>query len=182
MNDYQSVNKASLYYRLMPRLLISAFMTVLIILVISFGLGYFHLDKYLPYTILLGLLIFAILGLITLVTAYLEYSNLKYLIEEHALFLKEGVFEVDTETIPFQKIRNACFYQNILQRLYKVGDLVIDQDPETYTWVGIDTKTAGIILDSVSARSNIQPISVEASGSNPYQKPPTPTQSPGNSN
>jgi membrane protein YdbS with pleckstrin-like domain len=174
MENYQSVNRASLYYRLVPRLVFSIFIAILIMVAFSFVFSYFHLSHYPAYSIGLGLLVFVVLGSITYVTAYLEYNNLKYLIEEHALFLKEGVFEVDTETIPFQKIRNASYLQNVLQRIYNVGDLVIDQDPETYTWMGIDAKTAGTILDAVSARSNIQPISVEAAGSNPYAPPQNP--------
>jgi membrane protein YdbS with pleckstrin-like domain len=145
----------------MPRLVISFLLDISLVIALGLGLSLVHFSAYIPYLVLIGLVLLVIFGLITSAMAYIEFTNLKYLIEEHALFLKEGVFEVDTETIPFQKIRNAAFYQTFLQRLYKVGDLVIDQDPETYTWSGIDTDTARIIMDAVSDKSNIQPISFQ---------------------
>ena len=129
----------------------------------------FKLLSFLTISLTLELIFFVISSLAIYVAARLEYGNLKYLIEEDALFLKEGVLRVDTETIPFQKIRNASFLQSLLQRMFKVGDLVIEQDPESYTWEGIDLKTARTILDAVAQKSNIQPISVSASNPIPLQ-------------
>ncbi len=171
MENFQSVGRQSLYYRLLPRILAASLLALMIIVVLSMAASFLHLGAYILWIMLIGFVFLAIVAVVTYITAYLEFSNLKYLIEDHALFLKEGVFEVDTETIPFQKIRNASFYQSLVQRLYKVGDIVIDQDPETYTWVGIDVQTAQTIMDAVSARSNIQPIMVEGSSPNPFSTP-----------
>ncbi len=169
MHDFQSIKLASLHYRILPRIVLVLGIATIVIIVSSVSLIFLQLSHFLPISLVLEVLFFAVLIVITYLSAYLEYSNLKYLIEEDALFLKEGVLRVDTETIPFQKIRNASFLQNVMQRVFKVGDLVIDQDPESYTWEGIDTETARIILDAVAEKSNIQPISVSANEPIPLQ-------------
>jgi uncharacterized membrane protein YdbT with pleckstrin-like domain len=169
MNDFQAVKRASLYYRFLPRLILLLFIAVVIAIVLTGLLGFLKLFNFLMISLTLEIIAFIILSLAIYISARLEYSNLKYLIEEDALFLKEGVLKVDTETIPFQKIRNASFLQSLLQRMFRVGDLVIDQEPESYTWGGIDLETARTILDAVALKSNIQPISVSANNPIPLQ-------------
>ncbi len=172
MNNFQGVERASLQYRLLPRLIVLAVICILIAVGASYVLTIFNLQVNLLYIIAIPVIIFVAFGLFILLSAYLEYSNLKYLIETNSLFLKEGVFSVDTETIPFEKIRNASFKQGFLQRLYGVGDVVIDQDPESYTWQGIDQKTAQVIMQAVAEKSNIQPIAVAQNMPNPYSVQP----------
>jgi uncharacterized membrane protein YdbT with pleckstrin-like domain len=169
MNDFQAIKRAALYYRFLPRLIVVLFVGIVVAIILASLLSFLKLFGFLTIALTLELVILIVLGLAIYVSARLEYSNLKYLIEEDALFLKEGVLKVDTETIPFQKIRNASFLQSLLQRIFGVGDLVIDQDPESYAWEGIDAETARAILDAVAQKSNIQPISVSANNPIPLQ-------------
>lgn len=168
MRDFTGVGKQALSYRLLPRVIGIFFMSLLLGGISFTSLGFLKVPNFTLISVLIGLGFFIILSLIVYLLAYLEYSNLKYLVEENSLLLKEGVFNVDQETIPFQKIRNASFKQNIIQRLYGVGDIIIDQDPETYIWEAIDNHSAQIIIEAVSEKSNIQPIAVAPNQPNPY--------------
>lgn len=171
VNNFQGVGKASLQYRLVPRIFLILFLTIVISIAVFAGLTILTLTKY-ELIAAAGIGICFVLASVTsYITAYLEYSNLQFAVEENSLMLKEGVLSVDTETIPFQKIRNASFTQNFFQRLYHVGNVIIEQDPESYTWESIDQKTAQQILEAVSQRSNIQPIAVSPTQPNPYQAP-----------
>lgn len=161
MGNFSHVGKGSLSYRLLPRILGAIFFTLIIAALVISTLIFLHQTMYLTLVSMVIAGVFVVILLFIYIIAYLEYSNLQYLIEQNSLYLKEGVLSVDTETIPFQKIRNASFTQTFLQRLYGVGNVIIDQDPETYTWESIDQKTAQTILEAVSERSNIQPIAVE---------------------
>lgn len=161
MNNFSHVGKGALSYRLLPRILGAIFFTFIVAALVISALIFLHQTTYLTLVSMVIAIAFVVIILFVYIVAYLEYSNLQYLIEQNSLYLKEGVLSVDTETIPFQKIRNASFTQNFLQRLYGVGNVIIDQDPETYTWESIDQKTAQTILEAVSERSNIQPIAVE---------------------
>jgi len=163
MKDFKSVNRSSLYSRFVPQIIVLFLIAIFLAALLISLFIYFKIAGFLAIALTVEFLLFIIIGLVTYISARLEYGNLQYLIEEDALFLKEGVLKVDTETIPFQKIRNASFLQSFTQRMFDVGDLVIDQDPESYTWGGIDLKTARIILDAVAEKSNIQPITVSAS-------------------
>jgi uncharacterized membrane protein YdbT with pleckstrin-like domain len=163
MKDFQSVKKSSLYVRFVPQIAVMFLNTIILAAVLVGLLIYFKYTDFLAIALTIEFVLFIIISLVIYVSARLEYSNLQYLIEEDALFLKEGVLKVDTETIPFQKIRNASFLQSFTQRIFNVGDLVIDQEPESYTWGGVDLETARIILDAVAEKSNIQPITVSAS-------------------
>ncbi len=169
MNNFIGVGSASLSYRLLPRILVLLFFSILLFAVSFISFSFLKVPNYLLISFAISIGFFALFGLIVYLTAYLEYSNLKYLIEDNAILLKQGVFNVDTETIPYQKIRNASFTQNFIQRLYGVGNVIIDQDPETYIWESIDNKTAQTIIEAVSNKSNIQPIAVSEGEPNPYQ-------------
>lgn len=161
MGNFSHVGNSALAYRLLPRLIAALFIAVLLVFVLSSTISFLHIANSFGISLVIGGLLFIISFAFVYISAKLEYSNLQYLIEENSLYLKQGFFSVDTETIPFQKIRNAQFTQSILQRLYGVGNIIIDQDPETYIWISIDQKTAQTILEAISQRSNIQPIAVE---------------------
>lgn len=111
---------------------------------------------------------FALLGLFVLQTiiiyfiSLMQYKNLQYTIGQNAVSFQRGTFGVDKETIPFEKIKSSQYDQSFMQRLFSVGDISIEQDGETYTWENIDSKTASLITDSVSAKGDVQPIVVSA--------------------
>ena len=109
--------------------------------------------------------------------SYLEYKNLKYLIEPNSISLQTGTFSIDTETIPFEKIKNSSYTQSLIQRIFSVGDIIIDQDDEKFIWDSIDSNTANLIMEAVSAKSNVQPITITMANpetQNPLTPPTTP--------
>lgn len=172
VDNFQHIGKDSFRFRFLPHIFVTLSILLVLSLVLSFGFSWVKHPEFIPFLLLLLGGVFLLVCLVTYIAATVAYSNLTYLIEENSLFLKEGVFTVDTETIPFQKIRNASFTQKFLQRIYHVGDIIIDQDPEQYVWKSIDEKTARLILDAVAAKSNIQPIVVSGT----QQIPGIPTQ------
>jgi uncharacterized membrane protein YdbT with pleckstrin-like domain len=112
----------------------------------------------------------------------MQYKNLKYSIGQNAISFQRGTFGVDRETIPFEKIKNSTFDQSFIQRLFSVGDITIDQDDEQYVWDSIDSVTATAISKAVSAKGDVQPITVTTANAvvnqtQPQQSPPPPTQS-----
>jgi uncharacterized membrane protein YdbT with pleckstrin-like domain len=90
----------------------------------------------------------------------MQYKNLKYMIEQNSITFQRGAFGVERETIPFEKVKNATFDQTFVQRLFSVGDITIDQDDEKYIWENVDSQTATLISNAVSAKGDVQPITV----------------------
>lgn len=114
--------------------------------------------------VFLDILIFLVLLIVQFILLYfvswMQYKNLRYSIGQNAISFQRGVFGIERETIPFEKIKNSTFDQTFLQRLFSVGDITIDQDEENYTWEDIDSHTATLISDAVSAKGDVQPITV----------------------
>lgn len=128
--------------------------------------------------IILDVLIFVILLVIQFVILYfvslMQYKNLRYSIGQNAISFQRGVFGIERETIPFEKIKNSTFDQTFLQRIFSVGDITIDQDEENYTWEDIDSHTATLISDAVSAKGDVQPITVSQASAIVNATPPQP--------
>lgn len=108
------------------------------------------------YTVLITFIIQVVFkaGLIIL-----ESQNLGYKVEKNSVSFREGIFSISSITVPFIKITNVSFQQSLFQRLFSVGDLLIDQEDSNYTWDAVDKKSADIVIKEISSKSNIQPIS-----------------------
>lgn len=108
--------------------------------------------------------------------SFLQYKNLKYTIGQNALSFQRGTFSIERETIPFEKVKSSSFDQTFIQRLFSVGDITIEQDGETYVWDDIDSVTANLIANAISAKGDVQPITVAAANA-VVSSPPSSTNS-----
>lgn len=146
------------------RIATKEFVGILVSLAIS-GISYIPLyflkiQHSILYTVLIFVGVFLTQFILIFLLSVLEYKNLKYKIEQNSISLQTGTFSIHTETIPFEKIKNSSFDQSLSQRFFSVGDIIIDQDDEKFIWDSIDSKTADLIMESVSTKSNVQPISI----------------------
>lgn len=162
MDNAKRVSFDSFRYRFFTREAVGLFVTVLAVLLAGITLTFLKIPNAYFYTIMVFLGFFVIQILFILLPTYLEFTNLQYVIEQNSISLKKGVFSVETETIPFQKIKNSSFDQTFVQRLFSVGNIIIDQDDEKFIWESIDKQSASVIMEAVAAKSNIQPIAVSA--------------------
>ncbi len=156
------VKSAAFTYRFFFREIVGALFAIAVTGGVGMLLFFLHIEGAVGYSLLLLISVFALQIILIFLISSLEYSNLIYLLEQNSLSLKKGVFSVETETIPFQKIKNASFDQSFAQRLFGVGNILIDQDTEKFIWSSIDKESADVIMEAVADKSNIQPIAVSA--------------------
>lgn len=179
MDNATRVGKNALKYRLVTfetmGIVISLAFTAIVAIVIYFL-------KFKNATLIdAGLFIgvFIIQFIFIYLVSHMEYKNLQYLIEQNSITLQRGAFGVERETIPFEKIKNSTFDQTVIQRMFSVGDITIDQDDEKYIWENVDAETATRISNAVSAKGDVQPITVASLNTlaaNTTQQPPLPQQ------
>ncbi len=86
-------------------------------------------------------------------------KNYSYDLQDNALIIRKGLLSVSTISIPFARIINATYSQSIFQRIFAVGTIKIDQEDTSYSWNDIDMQSSDKIMNAVSHKSNIQPIS-----------------------
>ncbi|MGH7245809.1 MAG: PH domain-containing protein, partial [Candidatus Levyibacteriota bacterium] len=167
MQNTKKISTHAFAYRFFIEEALGFFLFVIITITFGFGMTYV---KGLPFIALIPTVLF-LLFLVQLVVifllAWVAYSNVQYAIVQNSLTLTKGLFSIQTETIPFQKIKNASFQQSLLQRFFSVGNIIIDQETEKFIWESVDTKTATIIMTAVSERSNVQPIAVASPPNTP---------------
>lgn len=147
IESYIKVSQNALIYRFAKNAVIA------IILGFTFG-GFFMLGgmKSVALAVLVVVIIFF---LIQLIPSFLEYNNLGYQLESNSVNFRKGLLSIQNTTIPFARITNASFNQSFFQRLFSVGDLVIDQEDAGYTWKGIDSVNADKINHAISSKSNL---------------------------
>ncbi len=155
MDTYNKAEPRAFVYRFVKRL-ISAFIVSLILAIFlggAFALaGAPNISVYIFGITLLIQLMWA--GLVI----FLESKVLGYRLETNAILWREGVFSVAKITIPYAKTTNATFTQSLLQRLFSVGDVIIDQEDSESVLDGVDSVSAHKILEEISKKSNIQPV------------------------
>jgi putative membrane protein len=64
--------------------------------------------------------------LIALLGSYLWYRNYTYFIQGEKLIIHKGVFSKEKVDIPFERIQNVGFKQNVLQQMLKVTGLTVE--------------------------------------------------------
>lgn len=148
--NYSKIGTHTLIYLLVKSIFVALLMTILIGGII--GIATSQLALSLIGTFILLMILFVLKDL-------LLFNSLGYKIESNSLSLKKGLLSIKTETIPFSKVINVSFEQSLLQRLFSVGDILIAQDDNQYKWDGIDKMTADKVVEEISSKSNIQPIS-----------------------
>ena len=148
MEEFQKTNQAAFNYRLIKNLLAG--------LVLSLFVSLFAV---MAQTNVLIIIVCFLLPLIAgYIFASVEYQNLGYKIEANSIGFRQGIFSLKTLTFPFIKITNASFNQSFIQRLFSVGDIVVDQEDAENKLKGIDKETADKIIQEIASKSNIQPI------------------------
>lgn len=160
MNNYIKVGSASLRYRLAGNILAVVFVGPVIALVISILVGLF------ANSLEIGIAVFFIswilIGIGFIAWSFIEYHSLGYLIEGNSISLKQGFFQVHKVTIPYSRITNISFKQNILERMFSTGDVIVNQEDSDFKWDGIDFETADKVIKEISQKSNVQPIAAKS--------------------
>jgi putative membrane protein len=90
----------------------------------ALGLAYFYLG------------IAAIL-LLLLIRAYLVYKNFQFKIEKEHFILKQGILKKTNTAIPFHRIQNINFKQNIIQQIIGVFEVSIETAGSSTTEIAI---------------------------------------------
>jgi len=178
MENTTPVGKEALKYRIAINEGIGVIITFAATALVAIALYVIKLN----YAILIDVVVFLCIFLLQLIVLYLisllEYKNLRYNIGQNAISFQRGTFGVERETIPFEKVKNSTFDQTFIQRFFSVGDITIDQDDEKYIWEDIDSHTATLISDAVSAKGDVQPITISTATAAVSTPPITTTQTP----
>lgn len=160
MENEKQVGKEALRYRIVTNEIVGV--------AVSFGITglaeiLFFIIK-VQNAVFYDIIIFTAAFILQFVVIYLlslmQYKNLKYVIGQNAVSFQSGALSIERETIPFEKVKSSVFDQSLIQRLFSVGDITIDQDEEKYVWEDVDIKTATLISDAVSVKGDVQPITV----------------------
>jgi putative membrane protein len=80
-------------------------------------------------------LVFILLFL--LVRSYLIYKNFQFKIEDEHFILKQGILKRTNTDIPFHRIQNINFKQNIVQQIISVFEVSIETAGSSKTEIGI---------------------------------------------
>lgn len=105
--------------------------------------------------------IFIVINFIFLIKSYVEFINLGYAINEHSFVFQKGFLTKTQTTIPFIRITNVAFTQNILHQIFQVGSLLIDQEDSHEVIPDIDKINSQKIIDLVSSKAPIQMIGLK---------------------
>lgn len=160
MENETTVGKNALQYRIIINEFIGVIISIALTVFVAIVLYFIKLRYALFIDLFLFICILLLQFLILYFFSLMQYKNLKYAIGQNSVSFTRGAFGVERETIPFEKIKNATFDQTVIQRLFSVGDITIDQDDEKYIWENIDSQTAALISNTVSAKGDVQPITV----------------------
>lgn len=75
--------------------------------------------------------------LVYLVRAYLVYQNFQFKIDDNHFILKQGIFSKVNTSIPFGRIQNINFKQNLIQQIINVHEVSIETAGSTQTEIAI---------------------------------------------
>lgn len=180
MENASNVGKQALKYRLVINEGIGFIISIAVTVLIAIALSFLKVKGAIGIDVLTFLVIFVLQLVVLYFTSLLQYRALKYIIGQNAISFQRGAFGVERENIPFEKIKNSTFEQSFIQRLFSVGDITVDQDDEKYIWEDIDSNTATLISNAVSAKGDVQPITVATANAavNATQQTPVQDQTP----
>lgn len=159
MNNQTRVGQNAFQYRFIVRETIGVLISALVSGVFFNIVSFLHKNNAVSFSLGIFVVLFIFQLIAVFVATFIEFNNLVYIIEENAITLKKGIIYVETQTIPFQKIKKSLFQQSIFQNLFGVGNIILDQgEEESFIWNNIDNQTANTIMDAVAKKSNIQPV------------------------
>ena len=154
METYTPLNKNAFIYRIV---FVRGIPSLILSLIVAFIFGVGGGDN----TIFIStfFIILLITGGLSSLIVLLESKNIGFRLEQNTVHYREGIFSLRRFAIPFARITNVSYHQSIFQRMFSVGDLIVDQEDSEVAMRGIDSHTAELLLKAISEKSNIQPIS-----------------------
>ena len=75
--------------------------------------------------------------LFLLIRAYLTYTNFQFKIDQEHFILKKGILKKTNTAIPFHRIQNINFKQNIIQQIIGVFEVSIETAGSSNTEIAI---------------------------------------------
>ena len=123
------------------------------IILVSYAYGRFHFDSSTinNSNLSLGLIIFlAILEIIVacvlaITVGFIKLSYFHYSLEENFITIRQGVIYRSERHVPYARIQNVIQRQNLLDRLFGVSDLVIQDATQAM---------AGVAYNGMGSRGN----------------------------
>lgn len=97
------------------------------------------------YSSIFGILLFYF------IRAFLIYKNFQFKVENHHFILQQGIFSKTNTSIPFHRIQNINFKQNLVQQLIDVYEVTIETAGSTNTEIAIKA----LSFDKASALKNL---------------------------
>ncbi len=79
----------------------------------------------------------AVILLLIFIRAYLIYKNFQFKIEDNHFILKQGILKKTNTAIPFHRIQNINFKQNIIQQIISVFEVSIETAGSSDTEIAI---------------------------------------------
>jgi uncharacterized membrane protein YdbT with pleckstrin-like domain len=172
MENATAVGKNALQYRLIMNEVVGFTITIALTVLIGITLYLLKLKGAIFIDTATFIVVFILQFALLYFFSFMQYKNLKYTIGQNAVSFQRGTFTIERETIPFEKIKSSLFDQSFFQRLFSVGDITIEQEDEKYIWEDIDSMTANLISNAVSAKGDVQPITVATANAAVNSQPP----------
>lgn len=116
---------------------------------------------------------FAFLLLFFLVRAYLVFKNFQFKIENEHFILKQGILKKTNTSIPFDRIQNINFKQNIVQQLINVHEVNVETAGSTKAEISIKAlsfKDAKALKNAVTVYEKQEIELEETSSEKPFLK------------
>lgn len=116
---------------------------------------------------------FAFLLLFFLVRAYLVFKNFQFKIENEHFILKQGILKKTNTSIPFDRIQNINFKQNIVQQLINVHEVNVETAGSTKSEISIKAlsfKDAKALKNAVTVYEKQEIESAEIINEKPFLK------------
>ena len=78
-------------------------------------------------------ILFGLLGLVFLLTAELKRVSTEYIITDNKIIRRDGILSKRTMMVPYTQLEKVDLNQSLLQRILKIGTLVIDTGDDSVT-------------------------------------------------
>ena len=79
----------------------------------------------------IGAGLLAFLGLLALFAAELKRLSVRYIVTDARIIRRDGVLRRRTNQMPFNKVERLELDQGVVQRIFRLGDIVLDTGEDT---------------------------------------------------
>lgn len=99
----------------------------------------------------------AFLGVIALIGAEVRRLSTKYIVTDARIVRQDGILRRRSQQMPFSKVERVELSQGILERILRLGDIVLDtgEDQIVFAAIGRVTKVQDELSRQVAARGKI---------------------------